>query len=142
MFYKTVPLDHGIRFFRLISNLFIRCLAAPVVKARPTPLRFLIPASLDCLPFRTTFHRLRNTLPRQRADLSLWLRAFCLAAEASMDVVAAGVVTMEASEALPGSSKDLSLGVGVSSVNPSLLLRFWWYNLPEAVSVFSSSFED
>lgn len=46
----TVPLDHGIYFFRLISYPFARCLAAPVFKAQPTPLGFPIPASWYCLP--------------------------------------------------------------------------------------------
>lgn len=56
------------------------------------------------------------------------LGTFCLAAEAPMDVVATGAVTNKVSEALPDGSKDLSLGGRVSSIDPSLLLRFWWYN--------------
>lgn len=51
--------------------------------------------------------------------------AFCVAEEDPVDVVAAGVVTIEASEVLHDGSKDLTLGGGVSSIDPSLQLRFW-----------------
>lgn len=68
-------------------------------------------------------------------DLSFGSEAFCLAAEAPVDVVAAGA------DGFPDGSKDLALG-GVSSIDPSLLLHFWWYTLLDAVSVFGSFFED
>lgn len=59
-----------------------------------------------------------------------------------MDVVAAGAVTVKDSGALPVGSKDLTLGTVVSSVDPSLLLHFWWNNSPEVVSELAASFKD
>lgn len=51
--------------------------------------------------------RLRISLPEQTADLGLLSGAFHLAAEAPVDVIADGAVTIEASGAIPGSSKLL-----------------------------------
>lgn len=49
--------------------------------------------------------------------------SFCLVVKAPVDVVAAGAVTIEASEAFPDGSKDLTLeGVSSIDLSTSLLL--------------------
>lgn len=102
----TVPLDHGILFFRLRSYLSIRYLAAPVVKAHPHLLAF----PYQCLGtifwrnvYLWTFHRFPLDGPRIP---------------------------------LPGQTVDLSLTFGGVSVDSSFLLCSYWNNSPKAVSLF------